>query len=575
VFHQILAPIAGSLSLSALVAVAPLVLLLVLLGLVRLRADRAAAISLVAVLLTAVLGFGLPVPTALSGAAEGAAFGLVPIVWIMINAVWLNRLLEEADQLRWVRHAFTRLSEDSRVQALVVSFCFGSLLEAMAGFGAPIVVVAAILLALGFSPVRSATVALFADAAGTAFGSVGNPVFALAKATGLPADELGQMVGRQAPFMALIVPFVLLLVLDGTRGLRQLWPLALAVGVGFGIGQFTASNFITFQLADLIGALVAVAVATIVLRLWTPPALPAAMGPPTPPTGEGPIVTAGPPGWGSTWRIRPQGSLLIAEHTELTTAVHPGTEAPTRAQIAHAFTPYALLSVLLALVSIEGPVARAVGSVSTEFTWPHVAVVTARGAKVADTFSIDWLAETGTVLLITGLITTLVLGLDWRTAATAYSRAARQIRIAATTVFLVISFAYVFNLSGQAASIGALLAGAGAGFVVLSPILGWLGVAASGSDTSANALFGAVQVASAQRIGVSPFLLAAANSEAGALGKLISPQNIAVACAAVGLDKQEWWLLRRSFPWSALFLAVFAIILVLMAFGPLHFLVIG
>lgn len=572
-FHQVLDPIAGSLALSALVAVSPLVLLLALLGLVRLRADRAAALSLVAVLITAVLGFGLPVLTALSGAAEGAAFGLVPIAWIMVNAVWLNRLLQEADQLRLVRHAFLRLSEDSRVQALVVSFCFGSLLEAMAGFGAPIVVVAAILLALGFSPARSATVALFADAAGTAFGSVGNPIFALAKATGLPADALGQMVGRQAPFMALIVPFVLLLVLDGARGVRHLWPLALAVGVGFGIGQFVASNVVTFQLADLVGALVAVAAATLVLRWWTPPVV-GHVGSSTPPTGEGPIVTSGPPGWGSTWRIRPQGALLTAERTMVDPVVAASGGA-TPARTARAFLPYALLSVLLALVSIDGPVARGVDALATSFTWPHVAVTTAAGSAVKSSFSISWLGETGTVLLVTGLITTVLFGIRWRTAVTAYRRAAAQVRVAATTVVLVVAFSYVFNLSGQAASIGALLAGAGAAFVVLSPVLGWLGVAATGSDTSANALFGAVQVASAQRIGVSPFLLAAANSEAGALGKLISPQNIAVACAAVGLDNREWWLFRRSFPWSLLFLAVFAVVLVLMAFGPLHALVIG
>lgn len=595
-FHQILAPVGGSLALSALVAVSPLVLLLVLLGVVRMRADRAALVSLLTVLVIAVAVFGLPVRTALSGTAEGIAFGLVPIVWIMLNAVFLNRLLEESGHLRWVRHAFMRLSDDVRVQAVVVAFCFGSLLEAMAGFGAPIVVVAAILLALGFSPARSATVALFADAAGTAFGSVGNPIFALNKITGLPVDDLGAMVGRQAPFMALLVPFVLLGVLDGLRGVRQLWPVALTVGAGFGLGQFLASNLIAFQLADLIGALVAFAAAAALLRAWAPREVQRVAGgdegtagdgstaartgeapdgtPDGPADGEdAPAGTSAPPGRDRTSRVRPQGALLTTERTGPATALDH--EAPTRAQTARAFAPYAVLTVLLAAVSLDGPIQRAVAAVTTKVSWPGVDVVSSSGKPLSlASFKIAWIGETGSVLLITALISLLILRVGVREALRQYGRAAGQIRVAATTVVLVVAFAYVFNLSGQATTIGVLLSGAGAAFVAFSPVLGWLGVAASGSDTSSNALFAAVQVASAQRIGVSPYLLAAANSEAGALGKLVSPQNIAVACAAVGLSGREGWLLRRSFPWSLLFLAVFIVILLLMAFGPLAPLVI-
>jgi lactate permease len=572
-FQQILAPVGGSLALSALVAVCPLVLLLVLLGVVRMRADRAALVSLLTVLVIAVAVYGLPVSTALSGTAEGIAFGLVPIVWIMINAVFLNRLLEESGHLRWVRHAFMRLSDDVRVQAVVVAFCFGSLLEAMAGFGAPIVVVAAILLALGFSPARSATVALFADAAGTAFGSVGNPIFALNKITGLPVDDLGAMVGRQAPFMALLVPFVLLGVLDGLRGVRQLWPVALTVGAGFGLGQFLASNYIAFQLADLIGALVAFGAAAAVLRAWTPREIHRITGSDEGPTTEPSGGTPAPTGPDGGVRVRPQGALLTTERSGAATALDD--ETPTRAQTARAFAPYAVLTVLLAVVSLDGPIQRAVKSVKTSVHWPGVDVVSSSGEPLSlASFKIAWFGETGSVLLITALISMVILRVGVRDAVRQYGRAAAQIRVAATTVVLVVAFAYVFNLSGQATTIGVLLSGAGAAFVALSPVLGWLGVAASGSDTSSNALFAAVQVASAQRIGVSPYLLAAANSEAGALGKLVSPQNIAVACAAVGLSGREGWLLRRSFPWSLLFLGVFIVVLLLMAFGPLAPLVI-
>ncbi len=608
-FHQLLAPVGNSLALSALVAVAPLILLLVLLGVVRMRADRAALVSLLLVLIIAVAVFRLPVRTALSGTAEGIAFGLVPIVWIMLNAVFLNRLLEESGHLRWVRHTFMRLSDDVRVQAVVVAFCFGSLLEAMAGFGAPIVVVAAILLALGFSPARAALVALFADAAGTAFGSVGNPIFALNKITGLPVESLGAMVGRQAPFMALLVPFVLLAVLDGMRGVRQLWPVALTIGVGFGLGQFLASNYVAFQLADLIGALVASVAAAVLLRAWAPgetqrvvghqdraddgPATtdggtipPAdttaggtpAGGPTSAPDGGAattpdPVPSPGPAARDASWRGRPQGALLTTERTAAAMALDDQT--PTRAQTARAFAPYAILTVLLAATSLDGPIQRAVTALTTSVRWPAVAVISSSGKPLSlASFKISWIGETGSILLITALISLAILRVSPREAVRQYGLAARQIRTAATTVVLVVAFAYVFNLSGQATTIGVLLAGAGVGFVAVSPVLGWLGVAASGSDTSSNALFAAVQVASAQRIGASPYLLAAANSEAGALGKLVSPQNIAMACAAVGLSGREGWLLRRSFPWSVLFLAVFVVVLLLMAFGPLAPLVI-
>jgi lactate permease len=572
--HQILAPLGGSLALSALVGALPLVLLLVLLGVLRMRSHWAAAWSVLAALVVAVFAFRLPVVPALSGAAEGAAFGFFPIVWIILNAVWVNRLVQESGHLRWVRHAFMSISDDSRVQALVIAFCFGSLLEAMAGFGAPIAVVAAILLALGFSPIRAATVAMFADAAGTAFGSVGNPIFGLSKATGLPAQQLGEMVGRQASIVAFFVPFVLLLALDGMRGLRQLWPIGGAVGLGFAVGQFVTSNFIAFQLADLIGALVASVMAVVLLRVWSPRPGAGADGDVVP-AAPGGVALADGPGAARRPGARPKAaSLLNAERAGFGSGLDP-TDRPSRGQTLRAFTPYAVLTVLLALVSIQSPVSRWVAQFATKFTWPGVHVVSASGKRVTlDSFSVDWLGATGTVLLVTGLISVAVLRMAPRDALREYGRAARQVRFAALTVMLVLAFAYVLNYSGQAVTIGTFLAGAGGAFVVLSPVLGWLGVAATGSDTSANALFGAVQVASAQHLGLSRYLLAAANSEAGALGKLVSPQNLAMAAAAVGMAGKEGSLFRRTFPWSMVYLALFVLIVYLMAAGPLAWLVI-
>ncbi|GAB2995592.1 L-lactate permease [Amycolatopsis acidiphila] len=537
--HQLITPVGRSLAWSALTASLPLVLLLVLLGVVRMRAHWAALISVLAALAVAVLVYRLPPVTALSTTVEGAAAGLFPIVWIVLNAVWVNRLVQVSGYLDRVRETFLVLSDDVRVQALVVAFCFGSLLEAMAGFGAPIAVVAALLLAMGYSPVRAATVALFADAAGTAFGSVGNPILTLSKTTGLAAEPLGDMVGRQSAMVAFFVPFVLLLVLGGWRCLRELWPLALALAAGFSVGQFVVSNYVAFQLADLGGAVLAALAGVAVLRLRRT----------RPVAAEAPGAARSP----TAMRSRPL------------------TLWPT----VRAFVPYAVLTALLALVSIDGPVSRAVGGLSVSFVWPGTKVVRPNGSPVSlRTFTIDFVSATGTVLLVTGLIAMLVLRIRWRTGLREYKASAVQIRFAAATVMCVLAFAYLLNYSGQAATIGAFFAGAGSAFVLLSPVLGWLGVAATGSDTSANALFGAVQVASAQHIGVSAYLLAGANSAAGSLGKLISPQNLAMAAAAVGLSGHEGVLFRRTFWWSLLYLALFIVIIYLMAKGPLSGIVI-
>jgi lactate permease len=516
VYQHIPAPVGGSLALSAVVAAVPFVLLLVALGVFGARSDLAAGGSLLAGLAVATAAFRTPAVTAVNGAAQGAVFGLLLIVWIMVNAVWLNHLIDASGHLDVVRDTFASMSPDRRVQALVIAFCFGSVLEAMAGFGVPVAVVAALLLALGFPPVRAATVAMFADAAATAFGSMGVPIVSLAKATGLPAEDLGRMVGRQAAIVAVFIPFVILMVLDGRRGLRELWPVGLAAGLGFAAGQFLCSNFFAYQLSDLAGALTATAAVAVLLR--------------------------------------------------------PRIPGLRRAATLRAFAPYALLTALLALVSIEGPVARLAARAGTRFSWPGVPATAAPpGLRV---FQYNPLTTTGTVLLVTGVVSAALLRLPAGTALREYGAAVARTRRAAVTVVLVMALAYLMNYSGQAMTIGTWLAGAGGAFVLLSPVLGWLGVAATGSDTSANALFGALQVTAAHRIGVSPVLLAATNAEAGVLGKLISPPNLAVAAAVTGLAGREGTLFRRMFPYSLGWLAAFAVVVYLMAAGPLAWLVV-
>ena len=550
-FRQITDPVAGSLGLSALVAAVPLIGLLVLLGVFRVRSHWAALSALAASLLVAVLAFRMPPAQAGSAALEGAAFGVFPIVWIVLNAVWINRLIQDSGYLGVLRRAFMAISDDYRVQALIIAFCFGSLIESVSGFGAPVAIVAAMLLALGFPPVRAAVVALFSDAAGAAFGSVGTPITVLEKATGLPAADLGAMVGRQSPFVAFFVPFLLLVILDGRRGLRDLYPIAAAVGLGFAVGQFVAADFVAYEIADLIGAVCATGAALLLLRAWSPGRIISGATEPEPP----PVVAGG--------AVDDPGFRARVERE------------PAR-RVLRAFSPYIILTVLLAVFSIPGPAQRAVAGLTTEFDWPGLHVVTPSGKTPSViAFSIEWVAATGTMLFITGVLSAFVLGLRPRAAAGAYLGALKQIRYAGLTVALVLALAYVLSLSGGALTIGHGLAALGHVFVLLSGPLGWLGVAATGSDSSANSLFGAVQVAAAGRLDLSPYLLAAANSEGGVIGKVISPQNLAMATAAVGMAGREGDLLRRTIGWSLLSLAGFALLIALQASPVLGWMVIG
>ena len=550
-FRQVIEPVAGSLGWSALVAAIPIVGLLVLLGVFRVRSHWAALSALAASLVIAVLAFRMPPVQAGGAALEGAAFGLFPIVWIVLNAVWINRLIQDSGYLNVLRRAFMSICDDYRVQALVIAFCFGSLIESVSGFGAPVAIVAAMLLALGFSPVRAAVVALFSDAAGAAFGSVGTPIAVLEKATGLPAADLGAMVGRQSPFVAFFVPFLLLLILDGRRGMRDLWPVALATGLGFAVGQFAAAEFVAYQIADLIGAVCATGTVLLLLRVWSP-------SNPILGTVDAPPVVAGGAVDDPAFRARVDARRDSA-----------GT-------IVRAFSPYIILTVLLAVFSIPGPAQRAVDTLTTEFDWPGLHVMTPAG-KVPSTitFGIEWVGATGTMLLVTGVLASLILGVRPGAAARAYVGALKQIRFAGLTVALVLSLAYVLSLSGSALTIGHAVALAGHAFVPLSGVLGWLGVAATGSDSSANSLFGAVQASAAGRLHLSPYLLAAANSEGGVIGKVISPQNLAMATAAVGMAGREGDLLRRTIGWSLLSLAGFALLISLQASPVLSWMVIG
>ncbi|CAL9527756.1 L-lactate permease [Streptomyces sp. enrichment culture] len=525
-YVQELEPVAGSLGLSALVAALPLLIVLVLLGGVRMKAHLAGLIGLASAVAVAWLAYGMPLDQTLSSGVQGAVFGLFPIMWIVVNALWIYRMTVRTRHFDVLRRSFGRLSDDPRIQALVVAFCFGALLEALAGFGAPVAISAVMLAALGFDPVRAAVVALVANTAPVAFGAMGTPVVTLAQVTGLPLDSVASVVGRQTPLLALVVPLVLVWLVDGRRGLRETWIPALVCGVAFAVAQFAASNYVSAQLADIGAAL----------------------------AGAGALMAVPHSRVPATESVR--ASVLTGTRSEELDADDP------RGEVVRAYAPYALIVAIFAVAQIPAVKDWLAGATRT-WNWPLLDVAGPDGEPVGgNTFSLPLVSTGGTLVLLAGLATAAVLGVHARVAVKEWLETVRELRFALLTVTSVLALAYVMNLSGQAATIGHFVAGAGAGLAFLSPVLGWFGVAVSGSDTSANALFGALQVTAAQQSGLSPELLAAANSSGGVLGKMISPQNLAIACAAVGLAGREGDLLRKVLPWSLGLLLVMCLIVV-------------
>ncbi|WP_052869266.1 L-lactate permease [Streptomyces niger] len=531
-FVQQLQPIADSLALSALVAALPLITVLVLLGAVRMRAHHAGLIGLAVALLTAWFGSAMPVTQALSSAVQGAVFGLFPIMWIVVNALWVYRMTVRTQHFDVLRRSFSRLSDDPRIQALVITFCFGALLEALAGFGAPVAISAVMLVALGFDPVKAAVVALVANTAPVAFGAMGTPVVTLAQVTGLPLDSVASVVGRQTPLLALVVPLLLVALVDGRRGLRETWLPALACGVAFAVAQFAASNFVSAQLADIGAALIGAAALVAVAAARRP---------------------------ASADVRRPASADVRA--AVLTGARSEDLDVrDSRRETVRAYAPYGLIIVVFSLAQIP-PFKGWAAAATQSFDWPLLNVAGPDGKPVGgNVLALPLVATGGTLVLLAGLITAAVLGVRAGAAAKEWLATVHELRFAILTVTSVLALAYVMNLSGQAATIGHFVAAAGAGLAFLSPVLGWFGVAVTGSDTSANALFGALQVTAAQQSGLAPELLAAANSSGGVLGKMISPQNLTIACAAVGLAGREGDLLRKVLPWSLALLLVMCLI---------------
>jgi lactate permease len=587
-FQQNTQAVGDSLLLSALCAMIPLAVLFILLGGLKVRAWISGLVALAAAIVVAIALFGMPAGQALSAAVNGALFGFFPILWIVINAVWVYNLTVESGHFEVLRRSFEKVSADQRIQAIIIAFCFGALLEALAGFGTPVAISVVMLMSLGFKPVKAATVALVANTAPVAFGALAIPIVTLAPiAAGVSndprlsdanaLDSLGSMVGRQTPILALFVPLILVLIVDGRRGVRQTWLPAMVAGTVFAIAQFATANYLSVQLTDIVASLLSAGSVVLLVRVWQPAEVLTAerveqeervhAGA----ASESSRVGAG-SGATTATATRGQGG---GEGLGAGAATGPGRPTvDSRGDVMRAYAPYVVIIVIFSITAIPAVVDFLAKTPWTYvFDWPGLDILNAAGDPVPTQFKFNWLPAAGTLLIIAGLITMVILKLSPARALKTYVATLVELRSAIITVMAVLGLAYVMNLSGQTTSLGVWLAGTGGAFALISPILGWIGVAVTGSDTSSNSLFGALQVQAATKAGLDPVLMAASNSSGGVLGKMVSPQNLAIAAAAVGMSGNEGEIFRKVIGWSLLLLVLMCAIVGLQATPVLSWMV--
>jgi lactate permease len=522
-FHQLLTPVGNSLTLSFLVALLPIATVLVLLGVFKRPAWQAALAGLVVGLIIAVTTWQLPAPIALSAAANGAVFALWPVMWIVINALFLYNISVSSgrfDAFRaWVVH---HLPNDRRVILVAIGFCFGALLEGVAGFGTPVAITSSLLIMCGFPALEALVFVLIFNTTPVAFGALGAPVTVLGAVTGLPAAQLAQMVGRQLPLMAAFLPFYVMALYGGWRSIRSLWPMLAVAGFSFGAAQFAASNYLDYTLTDVFAALGSLAATLLFLQVWKPapdPEFAVNRASASPASQLRPVAAW--QGW-MPWLIVTATVILWTFFKVATTAQQ----------------------------SIPWPGLDKAVSITLYNDKPYAAA-----------YAFQPLG-TGTAILLAALLTALLVRLPLGELGRCAVRTIRQIWQAVLTVMLIVGLAYVMNYSGLAYTLGLAVASTGHAFVLFSPFLGWIAVFLSGSDTSGNALFGNLQVVAARQLNLNPLLFAATNSSGGVLGKMISPQNIATGVSVTNLKGQEGSVLARTFVHSIVLTLVLVLIVI-------------
>ena len=546
---------AGNIWLSALVALIPIVFFFLALTKLRLKGYQAGTVTVLLALGVALLFYKMPVSAALASAVYGFFYGLWPIAWIIVAAVFLYKLSVKTGQFDVIRSSILAVTHDQRRQLILVGFCFGAFLEGAAGFGAPVAITAALLVGLGFKPLYAAGLCLIANTAPVAFGAMGIPVIVAGQVSGIDPFLIGQMAGRQLPFMTILVLFWIMAIMDGWRGVKETWPAVLVGGGSFAVVQFLTANYIGPELPDITSAIVSLIALTAFLKVWQPK------------------------------------RIFRFDTAESTTSQTTGTNAPAAAKpqagaaapltagaILKAWSPFIILTAMVTLWSLKpfkalfaagGPLASTIISIPVPMLDKLVAKmppVVAQATPYGAVYTFNWLAATGTAILIAAVLTIAFARFSPAKAVATLGETVRELVIPIYSIGMVLAFAFVANYSGLSATLALALAHTGKAFTFFSPFLGWIGVFLTGSDTSANALFGALQATTANQLGLSPVLTVAANTTGGVTGKMISPQSIAIACAAVGLAGKESDLFRFTVKHSLVFAAIIGIICTLQAY---------
>ncbi|QJQ22525.1 lactate permease LctP family transporter [Pseudomonas sp. SK] len=544
-WQQFYSPL-GSLGLSALAAVIPIVFFFLALAVFRLKGHVAGSITLALSILVAIFAFQMPVEMAFAAAGYGFLYGLWPIAWIIVAAVFLYKLTVKSGQFEVIRSSVLSITDDQRLQVLLIGFCFGAFLEGAAGFGAPVAITAALLVGLGFNPLYAAGLCLIANTAPVAFGALGIPIIVAGQVTGIDAFHIGAMTGRQLPLLSLFVPFWLVFMMDGLRGVKETWPAALVAGLSFAVTQYFTSNFIGPELPDITSALASLIALTLFLKVW-----------------------------------QPKRSFAEAKGSVGAAVVQPSGSQPSPyslGQIFKAWSPFLILTVLVTIWTLKPfKAAFAAGGSMYNFVFnfaiPHLdqlvikaAPIVAAPTAMPAVFKLDPISATGTAIFLSALISMAVLKINFKTGLTTFKETFWELRWPILSIGMVLAFAFVTNYSGMSSTMALVLAGTGAAFPFFSPFLGWLGVFLTGSDTSSNALFSSLQATTAHQIGVNDTLLVAANTSGGVTGKMISPQSIAVACAATGLVGKESDLFRFTVKHSLFFATIVGLITLIQAY---------
>ena len=514
----------GSMVLSTAVAAVPIVVLLGAIGVFNIRAHIAAMLGLVAALIVAIFAYGMPVQMAGLAAAYGAAFGLLPIGWIILNVIFLYQLTNEKGEFTILQRSISTVSDDRRLQLLFIAFCLGAFFEGAAGFGTPVAVTAAMLIGLGFTPLAASGLSLIANTAPVAFGALGTPVIALSAVTGLDLHELSGMIGRQLPFFSVIVPFWLVWAYVGFRKMMEVWQPILVAGVAFAVPQYLVSNFHGPWLVDIVAAIVSMAALAGFLRIWKPNAQAAAT------------------------------AAMLANGGNAASVPAPVEDVLPTPAVRRAWTPWLVLSVCVFLwgapqvrAALDGMWVAKLPVTGLHEQVQKVPPVVAEAHTEAAVYTLNLLSATGTGILLAAVISGFFLGYSPGGMIRMYLRTLYLVRYSLLTISCMLAIGFVTRYAGTDATLGLALANTGWLYPLFGTLIGWLGVALTGSDTASNVLFGGLQKVSAEQLGLSPVLMASANSSGGVMGKMIDAQSIVVASTATRWYGHEGSILRFVF----------------------------